>query len=273
MSEALPLSEVPPPPKTLTRDQKARLLFGDRQETRQERNAFEKARRTEIGYARRLRQVANTIGDLVDGFDADDASGAARIVAALRKYAEVLRPWAEAVGAAMVEEAARRDEAAWARYSREMGARLKQEIRKAPVGDRMRELMAEQVRLITSLPLEAAQRVHEQATEALVKGERASELAARIMETGHVTRSRANLIARTETGRVASVLTQARAEAIGSEGYVWRTAKDAQVRPSHKAMEGKRVLWSDPPVLDNLQGHAGALPNCRCYAEPIIPND
>lgn len=27
----------------------------------------------------------------------------------------------------------------------------------------------------------------------------------------------------------------------------------------------------NPPTLDGMTGHAGALPNCRCYCEVIIP--
>ncbi|MDR8377773.1 phage head morphogenesis protein, partial [Acinetobacter baumannii] len=55
-------------------------------------------------------------------------------------------------------------------------------------------------------------------------------------------------------------------------GYIWRTSEDGDVRPSHKAMNGKFVAWNSPPTLDNLKGHAGCLPNCRCYTEPVIPN-
>jgi len=92
------------------------------------------------------------------------------------------------------------------------------------------------------------------------------------MESGDVARSRALLIARTEVTRTATTLTQARAEHIGSEGYIWRTAGDGDVRPSHRAMNGKFVRWDSPPTLDNLTGHAGCVPNCRCYAEPVIPD-
>jgi uncharacterized protein with gpF-like domain len=38
-------------------------------------------------------------------------------------------------------------------------------------------------------------------------------------------------------------------------------------------MEGKFVRWDEPPTLDNLTGHAGALPNCRCRPEPVIPDE
>jgi uncharacterized protein with gpF-like domain len=35
-------------------------------------------------------------------------------------------------------------------------------------------------------------------------------------------------------------------------------------------MDGQFVKWSEPPTLDGLTGHAGALPNCRCYPEPVV---
>src|SRR6185437_1153848 len=92
-----------------------------------------------------------------------------------------------------------------------------------------------------------------------------------IMRGGEVSKSKATLIARTETGRALTALTQARAETVGSTSYVWRTVKDSDVRLSHKQMEGKVVDWDSPPTLDGLTGHAGSLPNCRCFAEPIIP--
>jgi uncharacterized protein with gpF-like domain len=38
-------------------------------------------------------------------------------------------------------------------------------------------------------------------------------------------------------------------------------------------MEGKFVTWDDPPTLDGMKGHAGQFPNCRCYPEPVIPED
>jgi hypothetical protein len=88
----------------------------------------------------------------------------------------------------------------------------------------MRELMAEQVDLITSLPIKAAQRVHKLTIEAMSDGTRAAEVAQEIMRTGHVTESRAKLIARTETSRTVTAMTQTRAEYVGSQGYIWRTA-------------------------------------------------
>jgi SPP1 gp7 family putative phage head morphogenesis protein len=236
------------------------------------RSAFIRAKKLETDYARRLRKVASHVQDIVKGFDVSTLPGSLFARTALEQYARILTPWAQAVGQRMVTEVAARDERSWFQISERMGKALRQEIATAPTGEVMRERMAEQVKLITSLPTEAADRVHRLALQGITEGWRADRIADEIMATGHVTRARANLIARTEVGRTSTLLTQARAEHVGSEGYNWRTAKDSDVRPSHKAMAGKFVKWTEPPTLDGMTGHAGALPNCRCFCEPVIPD-
>jgi len=126
-------------------------------------------------------------------------------------------------------------------------------------------LLAEQVTLIQSIPIEAAQRVHRLTLAGLEDSTRFQEIAKEIKNSTGVAESRAVLIARTEVARTSTTLTQARAEHIGSEGYFWETAGDSTTRKSHREMQGKFVKWSDPPTLDGLKGHAGCTPNCRCW--------
>jgi uncharacterized protein with gpF-like domain len=46
------------------------------------------------------------------------------------------------------------------------------------------------------------------------------------------------------------------------------------VRESHKAMNGKFVRWDSPPTLsDGTTTHAGQIYNCRCYPDPVLPED
>jgi len=236
------------------------------------RSEWQRARHAERKYLRQLLRIARHIGDLTEtGFNPADPASAARLEVMLRRYADTITPWAEAAGWSMVSEVAARDEREWFRVSREMGRALRAEISSAPTGMAMRTALAEQVSLIRSLPIEAAQRVHDLTLKGITEGTRASEIAAEIMRSGKVSASRANLIARTEVSRTASALTQARAEHIGSPGYFWRTAGDTDVRPSHKAMAGEFVAWNAPPTLDGMTGHAGSFPNCRCYPEPVLP--
>ena len=233
--------------------------------------AFARARRAETGYVRQLRKVARAIDDIIKGFGVDTPGFETLLSAALKRYAALIEPWAQSVGGVMVAEVAARDERAWAAISRRMSRDIRREIAAAPTGRVMQARVAEQVTLIKSLPIETAEKAQSIALEARLKGERADAIVERIQALGPMSRSRAELIARTEVGRTATALTQARAEHIGSDGYIWRTARDADVRPSHKAMEGKLVRWEEPPTLDGLTGHAGALPRCRCYPEPVLP--
>lgn len=142
------------------------------------------------------------------------------------------------------------------------------------MGQVMQSIITEQVKYIKSLPLEAADRVYDiqnRAIEAVVIGGRAEHFAKEIAASGDIAKSRADLIARTELGRATGALDLARALSIGSNGYIWRTAEDGDVRHSHREMEGKFVEWGKPPTLDGMTGHAGELPNCRCYKEIVFP--
>lgn len=230
-----------------------------------------KSSRIEREYAGQLRLVAQMVGSICSGYDVDDPLSYLSIASSLRIYSDALDAWAKRQAERMVGEIARADERAWRERSALIGEELRKEILSAPTGEAFRALQAEQVKLIKSLPLEAAERVRRLAMQGMTEGTRPAELAAEILRTGDVTASRARLIARTETSRAASNLTQARAEYAGSEGYIWRTSGDSDVRDSHRDMNGQYVRWDSPPTLDGMTGHAGCLPNCRCFAVPVLP--
>lgn len=193
---------------------------------------------------------------------------------ALEAYAKLITPWAKSVAWYMIADVGRRNTKAWRELGEEMGTALRAELEQAPTGRIYAALMDEQVDLIASLPRKAAERVHHLTQQSLLDSSRASYVAKEIMRTGLVTENRAKLIARTEVARTASALTQARSEFAGSEGYIWRTSKDGDVRDTHRHMEGKYVRWDSPPKTDKDLDpyHAGQGPNCRCYPEPVLPN-
>lgn len=252
----------------------ARHLAFDRKDQRDfgSRATFEKVRRAEQGFARGLRGIARHIGHLVRGFAPGDLEQMSLLERLLRRYSAILEPWAVTHATRMLTDVARRDASVWATLSKQMSRSLKNEIETAPTGRFLQEQLAANVALIKGIPEEAANRIQKLTLEGMFNATRANAIAKEIMASGEVSTSRANLIARTSVSTAASGLVQARAVHVGSRQYVWRTSKDAAVRPSHRAMEGKVVDWSDPPMLDGLVGHAGALPNCRCYPAPILPD-
>lgn len=237
------------------------------------RKRWQRARKAEQQFGTNLRKLAKQVANIIEMMTSSGKTDQKPLEDALNDYAQMIEPWAEKVAARMLADVNLRDSKSFEGHAREMGRLYRLEMREGPTGAIMRKLQGEQVELIKSLPLEAAKKVHELAQAAQWKGLRFTSFINQIQALGDITRNRAKLIARTEVGRASTNIMQARATFAGSEGYIWRTSEDGDVRPSHRKMNGRFVKWGDPPTLDGLTGHAGALPNCRCYPEPVFPED
>ncbi|EFE7590247.1 TPA: phage minor head protein [Klebsiella aerogenes] len=231
-------------------------------------------RQAEIRYRTSLRRIARAVGDIVNGRYDGSNDSITEIIEALERYSEIITPWATKVAENFTADIVRKNDEQWRKHSKTISRELRNLVNSAPLGQVMKSIVAEQVKYIKSLPLEAADRVYDiqnRAIEAVVTGGIAEHFAKEIAASGDIAKSRADLIARTELGRATGALDQARALAIGSNGYIWRTAEDGDVRHSHREMEGKFVEWGKPPTLDGMTGHAGEFPNCRCYKEIVFP--
>lgn len=227
---------------------------------------FKLSKAAERQYERDLKAVARQIAHIISLYQ-DGARILPGLEQALRNYKDSLLPWAQKVAERMLESVGRSNFRHWKAQSQAIGRELRQDDNVALA----RLLMAEQVNLISSLPIEAGERAQKLAMEAATGGKRADEVAKEIAKSGEVTASRAMLIARTEVARSNSLITQARAQSVGSTHYIWRTADDESVRESHAEMEGMVVAWDSPPTLsDGTVTHAGQIYNCRCYPEPVI---
>jgi SPP1 gp7 family putative phage head morphogenesis protein len=232
--------------------------------------------RAERDFMRALRGVAQQVGNLVGGYELNEAQVLVpfNLLQVLRAYAQALRPWAVSTVRRMLGEVDARDRDSWRSLGSSISSQLKHDLLRTPVGGVVRALMSEQVDLIQSLPIEAAERVHRLTIGGLTNSVRAKAIAEEIYRTGEVTESRAMLIARTEVARTASVLTETRARGAGVTHYRWQTAKDSDVRPGHRAMQGKICRWDDPPPVEEngriMYFHPGRIWNCRCWAEPLV---
>lgn len=234
-----------------------------------------KTRGAELRYGSQLRKVAQQVGAIIHPFTPGDMSQVPTIEHLLNAYADMLKGWATQTASNMLMDVALRDEQTWKTIAKDLSRGLREEIRNAPTGVVMRQLLAEQVDLIQSIPREAGQRVHQLTLAGLEDSTRASVIAKEIMRTGEVTASRAMTIARTEVSRTATTLTEARALSIGSDSYIWHTSEDSDVRSDHKKLNGHVFQWLTPPVADERTGaraNPGCIYNCRCWAEPIIPD-
>lgn len=255
------------------------------------RERFLRSRRAAAEYERQLGKLGSSIEALIKKYAPNGVLKKTEpLRRALNAYSETIRPWAESVTAKMHNEVAQRDETAWFESARAMGRTLRGQLEKAPVGSALRDMLSEQVGFITSLPREAAKRVHRLTIRGLASGQRPETIAKEILKTGAASVRRARLIARTEVARTSATLVEVRARHIGSEGYIWRTANDSDVRPalgtpdfailntlakgSHRKLEGTFHRWDSPPIAapNGERSHPGCIFNCRCWAEPVLPD-
>lgn len=228
-------------------------------------------------YRNALERAADAIDKIVDSWDGSNVDALAQDIASQSLRIE---PWARRTAADMLHGAAMADKRRWQAMSESMSGSMRAMLKKvgnaSPTGAEYHRLLDDQVHLIKSMHTDQAERVHEIVREAHLTSIRANDTARIVRElwlkTGtQAGKAKAQLIARTESSRAASSLTQVRAESIGSKGYIWRTIKDTDVRKSHRDLDGEYIPWDSPPTTDNLTGHAGCVPNCRCYPEPVLP--
>ena len=228
-------------------------------------------------YRNALERAADAIDKIVDSWDGSNVDALAQDIASQSLRIE---PWARRTAADMLHGAAMADKRRWQAMSESMSGSMRAMLKKvgnaSPTGAAYNRLLDDQVHLIKSMHTDQAERVHEIVREAHLTSIRANDTARIVRElwlkTGtQAGKAKAQLIARTESSRAASSLTQVRAESIGSKGYIWRTIKDTDVRKSHRDLDGEYIPWDSPPTTDNLTGHAGCVPNCRCYPEPVLP--
>ena len=251
-----------------------RANASERRALRREKAHWEKVRRAERGYAAQLRQVARNVENMIAGFTQPvDIHQLPELIDMLNGYARILDPWARATAMRMIAEVLRRDAGAWFKVSREIGANLRNMVENTPLGGVVRQLLDDQVTLITSLPVQAGRQVQAHVQDFVSSGIRYEELIPLIQGLGDLTVNRATLIARTETAKAQSAIVEARAKHVGADSYVWHTVRDGAVRPAHRELEGTIQRWDSPPVAEENgeRHHPGNFPNCRCYAEPLFP--
>lgn len=96
-----------------------------------------------------------------------------------------------------------------------------------------------------------------------------SQVAREIRQALETKRSRAMLIARDQTTKLAAVLDEERQREAGITKYRWRHSRKLRPRPTHVERDGKLFEWRKPPH----DGHPGFAINCGCKAEAYFSLD
>jgi SPP1 gp7 family putative phage head morphogenesis protein len=127
----------------------------------------------------------------------------------------------------------------------------------------------ENLNLITNMSQNRIAGIRGIVQRAVTSGTRASSIVEQVSKSLDVGKGRAKTIARDQVSKLNANLTQVRQRNSGVEEYEWSTSRDERVRPTHRANEGKRFKWSEPPAET---GHPSHDINCRCVALPILPD-
>jgi SPP1 gp7 family putative phage head morphogenesis protein len=125
-------------------------------------------------------------------------------------------------------------------------------------------------RLIRSLAEDQANEVARIIRADVPERRRAESIARESEGRFGVSRSRAALIARTETSKLKSQLDRENQQRVGITHYFWHSTGDEKVRPMHEELDGTRHAWDSPPIAETNgeRHHPGEFPNCRCVAIP-----
>lgn len=130
--------------------------------------------------------------------------------------------------------------------------------------------------LIQDIPTKTMNQIKDATIETLQSGRNVDDMTTEVYdimsERTDVTDSRAKLIARDQVSKLNGALTQQRQRDIGVEGYIWRTVGDERVRDTHEEQDGKFFTWDNPPS-ETDDNHPGEDYQCRCWAEPVLPEE
>lgn len=99
------------------------------------------------------------------------------------------------------------------------------------------------------------------------------ELSDRLEDRFAVTKRKLETAAHDDILTLNGEITRDRQQAAGVTSYVWTTAGEERVRPSHRELDGRTFDWDDPPVTNDAgdTNIPGGDYNCRCVAFPVLP--
>lgn len=234
-----------------------------------------------LGIENKFTRAITSLGKYVKGIlhsfvGTDLIDTSSKITNSFQQYSQFIEPWAENITTGLVNDISKHTAKILSQSSkhRETSAYLRadEQIRRDTEAY-LSSFLKEQLDLIKSIPLKASEHLHDIAFNHLLKNELGlqADIEHYLLSLGEVTERKAAGIARDIVGKAHTGLLMIKSIQVGSKGYIWIVTNDNKLRPSHRTMMNKFVEWNNPPTLDDLTGHAGCLPFCRCHPAPVLP--
>lgn len=246
--------------------------------------SLELRNKAERRYKRLLKDLFQTMEEKIAGLtDPDEIVSALRFFAESPQFGRVCEEAARQMATmlAVGQKADWRAAAQASSQGRMIYKLLMQETTNTTIGQTISNIVAENAQLIKTVPQNMAGKISELARKRLFEGIRPEDITKEILEQQpHLLEYEARRIARTESAKASTALTQARAEEFNFPFYVWHSVNDERTRSAHASMNGILCRWSDPPNPEalfpgedshNSGGcyHPGGIYNCRCSASPV----
>lgn len=141
--------------------------------------------------------------------------------------------------------------------------------------------IADNTRLITSIPERYLDNVQSLVMNNMRSGLRPSAIVKQLQDQYGVTKRRAQLIARDQTSKANGELSKQRQLDTGFEYFRWVDSDDIRVRDRHESIANKDVgygkgvyRWDDPPKNEKgVPITPGSEINCRCIAQPVLARE
>lgn len=145
------------------------------------------------------------------------------------------------------------------------------------VSDFLAAAVRENIKLIKGMVSNSLDDVAVQIESNIRAGKRSKDVIADIEKRLKVSRSRAKLIARDQTNKLAGGLARTRQQGAGFSHFKWVTSKDIAVRDRHTEISKQDAgfgpgvyAWSDLPRSDKGEPiYPGSEIQCRCIAAPV----
>lgn len=140
--------------------------------------------------------------------------------------------------------------------------------------DLIEQWISANVELISTIPKDSLGKIKEQVYQNYMAGKPSTNIVKDLQEQYGIDKRHAKLIARDQTAKLNSEITQHQQKDAGVSRYKWSTSLDERVRDSHADLEGKIFSWDDPPETDGgRRCNPGEDYQCRCCAIPVFDID
>lgn len=145
------------------------------------------------------------------------------------------------------------------------------------LGDFYKEQIEDWIRqntdLISTIPNETLAKMKEIVYNGYTSGKTTTKMLKEIQRAYKVSLKHARLIARDQTAKLNGQIQRHQQLDAGITEYIWCTCGDERVRDSHKALDGKKFSWDNPPLnSDGRACHPGEDYQCRCIGRPVFNN-